>query len=163
MSSGDEFITIHNPVYIYQKHGIGKSLFKQKGINKNESISIITKIEYVYLNELNEILKEDRRNILLNENEKMKYHLYCELKKKGFFIKDGFKYGCDFVVYKKHPQCCHSYYGVLLMNIHQSLINNELIGLCRLLHNVKKHLLLCNYNNSLITMKEINWVSMENK
>ena len=34
---------------------------------------------------------------------------------KGWFVRSGLAYGCDYVLYEKHPEQAHSRYGVFIM------------------------------------------------
>ena len=159
-------ITITNGLSIYQKHGIGKSIHLQKGIDKTNDTIIISPIEFKYLKEINELSTEiiDKYQIELTQNEQIQYEIYCELKKKNYFIKDVLKYGWDFVVYKKHPEECHSYCGIIILQLHNNLLMKDLVGLCRLLHNVKKQLVICNYiNSTTIHFSEFQWEQLDNK
>ena len=161
------FITINNGKYIYEKYGIGKSLTVQKGIDKNGDEIIINKIEYNYLIEMNEQIElktKEQVNLKLNEKEEIEYKVYVYLRNKKLYVKDGMKYSCDFVVYKQHPELCHSQYGIIILKNHSYLKYKDLIGLCRLLHNVKKQLLICHFNEqNEIILNEFQWELLENK
>ena len=157
-----QLITIPNGLSIYQKYGIGKSLHLQKGIDKDNDTIVINSIEWKYLKEMNELQNETIEREL-TEKEMIQYQVYCELRKKNYYIKDGLKYGCDFVVYKQHPEECHSYCGVIILQLHQELLMKDIVGLCRLLHNVKKQLVICTLNDNDICFKEFQWEQLDNK
>ncbi|KAH8741704.1 tRNA-intron endonuclease [Cryptosporidium ryanae] len=95
------------------------------------------------------------------------YLVYRHFKTKGYILKDGLKYGADFIVYKLDPELSHSLYTILICNFNEYnagdycevLIDDmrykiklrvidwkKIISLARLCESVSKGLLLVNYN-----------------
>ncbi|ELP83745.1 hypothetical protein EIN_469590 [Entamoeba invadens IP1] len=99
--------------------------------------------------------------IPLSQEEDKKYQLFSLLINKGYFVKDGFKYACDFMVYKKNPKECHSYGGLVIMGLH-NIVYRDILGYCRLLHAVKKVLLLAYENGSSYDVQEMEWETLDN-
>ncbi|MED6155807.1 hypothetical protein PIB30_008709 [Stylosanthes scabra] len=44
------------------------------------------------------------------------FKAYAHLRMKNWVVRSGFQYGVDFVVYRHHPSCVHSEYGVLVLS-----------------------------------------------
>ena len=108
-----------------------------------------------------ETRKEITSKVIVN------YLVYKNYKNKGYILKDGLKYGVDFVMYKNDPKVSHSLYCLLVCNFDKKdqdnyseiVINDEkylirlrridwkkIIKLTRLCEAVSKELLLVNYN-----------------
>ncbi|KAK6588190.1 hypothetical protein RS030_6826 [Cryptosporidium xiaoi] len=95
------------------------------------------------------------------------YLTYKHFKNKGYILKDGLKFGVDFVMYKADPQISHSLYCILICNFNNDNQNDynevlvdgkkykvklrkinwkQITALSRLCEAVSKKLLLVNYN-----------------
>ncbi|KAL7721142.1 tRNA-intron lyase [Entamoeba marina] len=154
---------------IYNEYGMGKCLGSQKGISSVYSGSIegypapeliiISKYEYMYLLEQHKL----KQITIELDYDDVKYRFFKWAVNKGLFVKDGMKYACDFVVYDKHPQSVHSYCGILVMKKHPHMQMKDIIGLLRLLHNVKKVLCLAYEDGEGFNVIEMNWEVLNNK
>ncbi len=81
----------------------------------------------------------------LNEGFAMKYDVFRDLRLgRGYVVKSGIKFGCDFVVYArgKKPGKAHSKWMVWVIPESARMDYAELTGAARLATNVKKKLLL---------------------
>jgi tRNA-intron endonuclease len=80
----------------------------------------------------------------LNENFGMKYDIFRDLRlSRGYIVKSGLKFGCDFVVYAhgKTPGKGHSKWMVHVMPESARVDFNEITRAARLATNVKKNML----------------------
>jgi len=71
-----------------------------------------------------------------------KYQVYYDLWKRGFYLTDGAKFGCDFLVYEKSPSSVHSTFMCLIRHSTDPFPVNEMLTLSRLSRTVRKDLLL---------------------
>ncbi|MBN2518559.1 MAG: tRNA-intron lyase [Candidatus Altiarchaeota archaeon] len=80
----------------------------------------------------------------LNENFGMKYDVYRDLRlNRGYVVKSGLKFGCDFVVYDKgkNPGSGHSKWMVQVIPEVLRVDFNEITRAARLATNVKKSMI----------------------
>lgn len=70
------------------------------------------------------------------------YHVYKELRKEGFIVRSGLKYGADFAVYRLRPGLEHAPYLVKVVRFDDHVDPGDLIGWGRLSHSVRKKLLI---------------------
>ena len=56
-----------------------------------------------------------------------KYAVYFYFRSKGFIVKNGIKFGCDFVLYNRNPLFVHSTYSVLLIKQSNDTDVNQLL------------------------------------
>jgi len=70
------------------------------------------------------------------------YSVYCDLKRRGFVVRKGLKFGCDYLVYRHGPGIDHAPFGVLVYTDGESVDPIELVRAGRLLHSVRKKLIL---------------------
>lgn len=75
--------------------------------------------------------------------------VFDELLSKSFWIMNGLKYGSTFVIYKQHPDTCHSLCAIQVVPEDQPINPRSLISLSRLCVSVKKTLLLATVNRHL--------------
>jgi len=68
--------------------------------------------------------------------------VYCDLKRRGFVVRKGLKFGCDYLVYRHGPGIDHAPFGVLVYTDGESVDPIELVRAGRLLHSVRKKLIL---------------------
>ena len=71
-----------------------------------------------------------------------KYSVYYDLWKRGFYLTDGAKFGCDFLVYEKSPGSVHSSFMCLIRHSTDTFPMSEMLTLSRLSRTVRKDLLL---------------------
>ena len=171
LNNGLITLTFEEGKLLYDKYGVGKCFGCQKGF---EGISdkviasypkpntvVLSLFEYIYLVNKNVIKKNDA--IEMSKETTREYEFYKSIMDKGMYIKSGFKYGCDFVIYKKHPSECHSFCGVVLVENKERFEMKEVVGLIRLLHNVRKVLCVAFWNENHFDVVEMSWNLVDNK
>ena len=87
------------------------------------------------------------------------YRVYRDLKKKGYHIKSGLKYGFTFRVYNKGVKQGEDHALWLVQPVHedQKFSVREFAGKNRVAHSTKKKLLLGIVDDSDVTYLEVNW------
>jgi len=70
------------------------------------------------------------------------YLVYKDLRKRGFVVRRGLKFGCDYLVYRFGPGIDHAPYGVHVHDSRESIDPIEIVRMGRLLHSVRKKLIL---------------------
>jgi len=86
------------------------------------------------------------------------YATYKDLRYRGFIVRRGLKFGCDYLVYRYGPGIDHAPFGVLVYTNGERVDPIELVRGGRLLHSVKKKLILAIYDNDL---KSVRYVLLE--
>ncbi|TRO54004.1 tRNA-intron lyase [Candidatus Bathyarchaeota archaeon] len=71
-----------------------------------------------------------------------KYKTYTDLRKKGYVVTPGIKYGCDFAVYEHGPGIDHAPYIVQVWSGGQSMEAAEMVKAGRLATTVRKSFIL---------------------
>ncbi|MEM0003970.1 MAG: tRNA-intron lyase [Desulfurococcaceae archaeon] len=128
------------------------------GVNKPRSRDIkspleLSIIEAVYLAEKNLINVIENGKILswkeLLEIGELRvnkfsalYRVYVDLKKRGFVVRRGLKFGCDYMIYRHGPGIDHAPFGVLVYTNSEIIDPVELVRAGRLLHSVRKKLVI---------------------
>lgn len=76
-----------------------------------------------------------------------RYAIYHYFRSRGWITRSGAKYGCDYVLYRKGPHLEHAKYGVNIISSKKLAVMTwkELQHHCRTSLNVKKDLLICQY------------------
>jgi len=74
------------------------------------------------------------------------YHVYRDLRERGFVVRRGLKFGCDYLVYKHGPGVDHAPYGVEVLDLSEKYDPILVVRLGRLLHSVRKKLVLALVN-----------------
>ncbi|MEM3833475.1 MAG: tRNA-intron lyase [Thermoprotei archaeon] len=79
------------------------------------------------------------------------YSVYKDLRKKGFVVRPGMKFGTTFAVYEYGPGIDHAPFLVEIMKKDSKLKTIDIVGAGRLTHTVRKKLLLAvvNEDNSV--------------
>ena len=85
-----------------------------------------------------------------------KYRVYSDLRKRGFVVTPGIKYGCDFAVYESGPGIDHAPYVVQIMDSKEELSASEIVKTGRLATTVRKSFILAIINED-IRYLEFNW------
>lgn len=91
------------------------------------------------------------------ERFKALYKVYVDLKKRGFIVRRGLKFGCDYLVYKYGPGIDHAPFGVLVYYDNEKIDPIELVRAGRLLHSVRKKLIIAIYSGEGIKYIVLNW------
>ena len=70
------------------------------------------------------------------------YAVYHHFRSKGYVVKTGEKFGCDFLLYKEGPPFYHAQYSVRIIPPHEKITWQFISGLNRVTESVGKELLL---------------------
>jgi len=70
------------------------------------------------------------------------YAVYKDLRERGFVVRRGLKFGCDYLVYRHGPGIDHAPYGVQVYSVDESTDPIEIVRMGRLLHSVRKKLII---------------------
>lgn len=70
------------------------------------------------------------------------YVVYKNLRDKGYVVRRGLKFGCDYLVYEYGPGVDHAPYGVQVLKINEKFDPINLVRMGRLLHSVRKKLII---------------------
>ncbi len=138
---------------------------KSKNINAPLELSLI---EAIYLLEKNRLIVyagstnvsiDELKNVakkLVNRFNEL-YAVYKDLRERGFVVRRGLKFGCDYLVYRFGPGIDHAPYGVqvYLQNEYYDPINIVRMG--RLLHSVRKKLIIAIVDENTIKYVVLNW------
>ncbi len=76
------------------------------------------------------------------------YKVYKDLREKGFVLRRGLKFGCDYLVYEYGPGIDHAPYGVQVMRGDEKIDPIDLVRMGRLLHSVRKDFVIALYTSS---------------
>lgn len=78
------------------------------------------------------------------------FKVYRDLRERGFIVRRGLKFGCHYLVYKFGPGIDHAPFGVEVQNVEDEYDPVTIVRLGRLLHSVKKKLVVAiNSGNKL--------------
>ncbi|MEM0378282.1 MAG: tRNA-intron lyase [Thermosphaera sp.] len=123
---------------------------REKDINSPLELSLIEatylletgRIELIYSNsklDYNRLYEWSRDRI---ERFEELYTVYRDLRKKGFIIRRGLKFGCDYLLYRLGPGIDHAPFGVQVYKSGEQIDPIELVRMGRLLHSVRKKLIV---------------------
>jgi tRNA splicing endonuclease len=74
----------------------------------------------------------------------------------GYFVKDGMKFGCDFMIYPGDPLYCHS---EALVCINTNVKIQRFVELTRIANFSNKKLLFVYDNQGLVIVKQVSWIN----
>ena len=145
--------------------GVYKPRIENRDIKSPLELSII---EAVYLTKkrLLRVIKdkkilEYRELYEIGENKvnkfKALYEVYSDLREKGFVVRRGLKFGCDYLIYKYGPGIDHAPFGILVYVEDEIEDPVELVRAGRLLHSVRKKLIVAIVGNSEIKYLIFAW------
>lgn len=140
---------------LYKVGYFGKPLGVPKPRDDFDAPLILDPIEGVYLLErglIRVVSGAERREVQIDELAATareilkgfdeKYHVYRDLREKGFVVTPGIKYGCDFAVYQRGPGVDHSPYIVQVKSLADGLSASEIVKAGRLATTVRKTFIL---------------------
>ena len=140
---------------VYENKDISNLLNKNFGI-KLENYLYLNEYEILFLLSKNkiEVFKKNGKmeNIQIQKLVKIddkKNSVYLDLKKKGFIVKTGLKFGSDFRIYNKKTELTHSDYFVIVQSNKEKIDIKKFLSLNRISNSAKKKcfllLLILNY------------------
>ena len=140
---------------LYEAGYFGKPLGVSKPKDELSAPLILDPIEGIYLLEkghIKVVSGEEGREVQLDElmaiaRETLegfdgKYHVYRDLREKGFVVTPGVKYGCDFAVYQHGPGVDHAPYIIQVKDQGEELSASEIVKAGRLATTVRKTFIL---------------------
>ncbi|MCC6040724.1 MAG: tRNA-intron lyase [Desulfurococcaceae archaeon] len=103
---------------------------------------------------LKEILSTSRETI---ERFEPLYRVYVDLKERGFVVRRGLKFGCDYMIYRHGPGIDHAPFGALVYSAGDKVDPIEFVRAGRLLHSVRKKLVVAVYNRGKVDYYVFSW------
>ncbi|MEM4079708.1 MAG: tRNA-intron lyase [Metallosphaera sp.] len=90
------------------------------------------------------------------------YLVYKDLKRRGFIVRSGIKFGADFAIYTLGPGIEHAPFVISVLDGSEKISVNELMSYGRVSHSTRKKLVLAIVNPRLNEIKYImfKWVKM---
>lgn len=157
-----------NHIYWNGYHGTFLGVYKPK--NKNIQAPLeLSIMEALYLCEQGSLkIVEDNSVLQCTELRevgdkriakfKALYAVYCDLKRRGFVVRRGLKFGCDYLAYRYGPGLDHAPFGVLVYTRKEAIDPIELVRAGRLLHSVRKKLIIASVGeNNEVKYLLLNW------
>jgi len=128
---------------------------KSKFGEKKQGKIVYSIYEALYLIEIEKAIGK----IKLKQNEKNSYLVFKDLRKRGYIVKTGTKFGADFRVYAKNEK--HAKYLVHIVNEKDKIGFKEILTKTRVSHSTAKKLLIAIVDSQEdITYLEIDWLKM---
>ncbi|MEM4564949.1 MAG: tRNA-intron lyase [Desulfurococcaceae archaeon] len=129
---------------------LGVSKPKEKDIKAPLELSLV---EALYLVEADKLrVYKGSRELSLKELEEYAsmtvprfselYKVYKDLRKRGYVLRRGLKFGCDYLAYEHGPGIDHAPYGVQVVSMTSSVDPIDFVRMGRLLHSVRKKLII---------------------
>lgn len=151
--SNNKGFLFENSVIVFDEK-LKENLFKKEFYGKSFGNGLrLSFIESLYLSDEKILdIKNMEEKIISRENfiNKVKYidpifnerfNVYCDLKKRGFITKTGFKFGTDFRCYTKNPDKIHAEYLVHIIYEKVKITWSEMSRAIRLAHSVNKEII----------------------
>jgi tRNA-intron endonuclease len=138
---------------------------KEKNIQAPLELSIIEAL-YLLKNGLIDVYAgnrklsiEDLYKVGIDRVEKFRelYIVYEDLRRRGFVVRRGLKFGCDYLVYRFGPGIDHAPFGVEVMSIDEEYDPISIVRMGRLLHSVRKKLIIAIVNGNNIKYTLYSW------
>lgn len=107
-----------------------------KEVNENELLEIGAK----YLDKFREL-----------------YIVYKDLRDRGFVVRRGLKFGCDYLVYRFGPGIDHAPFGVEVISSNDRYDPIDIVRMGRLLHSVRKKLIIAIVSGEQIKYVLLSW------
>ncbi len=123
---------------------------REKNINAPLELSLLEAL-YLLENNVIEVYAGDKRisadelreySLKIIPRFKELYIVYRDLRDKGYVVRRGLKFGCDYLVYEYGPGIDHAPYGVQVFRFNEEFDPIDLVRMGRLLHSVRKKLIL---------------------
>ncbi|MFX0102822.1 MAG: tRNA-intron lyase [Candidatus Hodarchaeota archaeon] len=101
--------------------------------------------------------KEDLIKIAIANHEKFeeKFLVYKDLRKKGYIVRPGLKFGADFTVYKHGPGIDHSSFVVQVLEHKNKISAIDMVRAGRLATSVKKRFVIASISSGDSTLPQI--------
>jgi len=159
-------VFLKNKILIFDED-FSKNLFEKEFFGKPFGYGLqLSFVEALYLSERGflDIYSNDGKKIgrkrfkdIIRKTQPdidLRFTVFKDLKKRGFIVKTGFKFGSHFRVYSKHPDISHAEYLVHVVDKDFSGFWSEISRAVRLAHSVNKEIVFA------IVDKEIDYVKL---
>jgi tRNA-intron endonuclease len=154
--------------HLFNTEFYGKPLGNPKPKEDFEEPLILDLVEGVYLLEKKVIaVKSNGRKMAAPSLKKLarqrldgfdaKYHVYRDLREKGFVVTPGIKYGCDFAVYEHGPGIDHAPYIIQVMSRDDPMSAAEIVKAGRLASTVRKTFIAALPDRKGVEYLEFKW------
>lgn len=117
-----------------------------------ETLYLLEKGKVKVLRGGKEVKAEEIRK-LMNERERMAYEVYRDLRERGFVVRSGLKFGCDFAVYEKGPGIDHAPYVVHVIDKGIPFEPVEIVRAGRVAHGTRKRFVM-----AIVERGKINYI-----
>lgn len=99
------------------------------------------------------------REEISKSTTELKYRVYRDLWKKGYYITTGHKFGADFLVYLGDPIAYHAVFIVhCIEDPDHEMHPSEVVAIGRLATSVKKRAVLATLKDSEVSYITMNWI-----
>ena len=145
---------------LYQKGCFGEFENNKLILSKEEILYLLEDGKINLVGNKGEIgLQEFLSSVSEDKEWFMKYLVYKDLRRRGYIVKTGLKFGADFRVYERGERPPdHSKYLVLVIPEERKFMPNELTRIARLAHSVRKRLWIAIVDkDSSIVYYEVLW------
>ncbi|XP_072281870.1 tRNA-splicing endonuclease subunit Sen34 [Pyxicephalus adspersus] len=96
------------------------------------------------------------------KKHELRFRVFRDLWKKGYYLTSGSKFGGDFLVYPGDPMRFHAHYIAICFPQDEEIALSDIITAGRLGTNVKKTVLLCSFNKEgLVTYTSLQWSGLQ--
>lgn len=137
----------------FEKGRVIYSNYEALHLIESNKAQLIYKEKPVSLNKTLKLLSKKHKNFSIN------YIVFKDLRKKGYIIKTGLKFGAEFRAYKKNEK--HARYLVFPATRKTKLNWNEIISKTRISHSTAKKLLIAIVDSQQdISYYELDWVKI---
>lgn len=91
------------------------------------------------------------------ERFKELYIVYKDLRERGFIVRRGLKFGCDYLIYRFGPGIDHAPFGVEVFLSSEKYDPIDIVRIGRLLHSVRKKLIIAIVSGEQIKYVLLSW------
>lgn len=110
---------------------------------------ILNSLQLQYLFEIN-LIPHDPQLV------SVKFKIFKHFTQLKYIVKDGFKFGCDFLIYRGDPICCHAE-AMVCENSQVDIL--RMIELCRIANDTNKKMIFAFVVDGKVKTKEVAWVN----
>ncbi len=103
-----------------------------------------------------EVDAKEVRN-LMNERERVAYEVYKDLRERGFIVRSGLKFGCDFAVYERGPGIDHAPFVVHVVDKNVLFEPVEIVRAGRVAHGTRKRFVMAMVESGKINYIMFKW------
>jgi tRNA-intron endonuclease len=135
----------------FKKNKVIYSQYEAFYLIENKKAQLILKEKPTSINKALKIISRKQKEFLNN------YLVFKDLRKKGYILKTGLKFGAEFRIYNKKEK--HALYLTYILNSKQKINLKEFVSKNRIAHSTAKKLLIAIIDSQQdITYYEVNWI-----